>query len=405
MSPLTPPEKQVGTPPYMAPEQIEFSCKFDHRADIYVLGVVFYEMLTGRLPIGSFDPPSKKSVAFKEIDRVVMRMLANEAGRRFQSASEVIVALDEIEPHCYGETFIDRYPERQFALYSVRGEQTEPLTLKEYVRVVRQEQSGSSDIISSSVCRLVDLLDRNPHLKNIEIDRIFPHEDSIPKFLCDKGMLALPEGELKAYLTTQPAKYKGTCPPDGIPVEMTEAWATMAEISKKMLIEAFQSPFRIVFSYFSSNLMTITSSATSKSHLIPYVHTPIVESVDPPPGRYYGSQDFPPSTERLPHWIVHKSMLEKTDLSHNVLIHSHPEELRTLLESGQDSILKEMKNEDEIVEHIQFGTKELGEKILESITNNRRSFIIKGHGIWTYGRELGEAYKKLTAVMLRVRSS
>ena len=57
---LTGAKDVMGTPHYMAPEQIEHPQEVDHRADIYSLGVVFYEMLTGELPLGKFQPPSQK---------------------------------------------------------------------------------------------------------------------------------------------------------------------------------------------------------------------------------------------------------------------------------------------------------------------------------------------------------
>src|ERR1043165_1053827 len=57
---LTQSQHIMGTPHYMAPEQFEKPLAVDHRADIYSLGVVLYEMLTGDLPLGRFAPPSRK---------------------------------------------------------------------------------------------------------------------------------------------------------------------------------------------------------------------------------------------------------------------------------------------------------------------------------------------------------
>ncbi|TWT80361.1 Serine/threonine-protein kinase PknB [Planctomycetes bacterium CA13] len=86
---LTGTHQVMGTPRYMAPEQMEGSHGVDHRADIYSLGVVFYEMLTGELPIGRFAAPSKKVKIDVRLDEVVLRTLEKEPRRRYQHASQI----------------------------------------------------------------------------------------------------------------------------------------------------------------------------------------------------------------------------------------------------------------------------------------------------------------------------
>ena len=80
----------------MAPEQVERPREVDHRADIYALGVVFYEMLTGELPLGRFAPPSRKVAIDLRVDDVVLRSLEKEPDQRYQRASEVGERVEEI---------------------------------------------------------------------------------------------------------------------------------------------------------------------------------------------------------------------------------------------------------------------------------------------------------------------
>ncbi len=93
---LTEAGKIMGTPKYMAPEQIEAPGDVNHRADIFSLGVVFYEMLTGELPLGKFQPPSRKVKVDVRLDEVVLHALEKEPERRYQQASQVKTAVETI---------------------------------------------------------------------------------------------------------------------------------------------------------------------------------------------------------------------------------------------------------------------------------------------------------------------
>lgn len=86
---LTRTDQAMGTPRYMAPEQLERPHEVDHRADIFSLGVVLYEMLTGQVPAGVIEPPSRKVAVDVRLDEVVLRSLQREPERRYQSASEL----------------------------------------------------------------------------------------------------------------------------------------------------------------------------------------------------------------------------------------------------------------------------------------------------------------------------
>lgn len=79
----------MGTLHYMAPEQLHRPRDVDQRADIYSLGVLLYEMLTGELPLGRFQTPSQRVRVDVRIDDIVLKLLATEPERRYQKVAQV----------------------------------------------------------------------------------------------------------------------------------------------------------------------------------------------------------------------------------------------------------------------------------------------------------------------------
>ncbi len=94
---LTVSNMAMGTPDFMAPESHLGMDHVDHRADLYAVGVMLYQMLTGKLPRGRFDPPSRAVPGLdKRLDVIVDRTLQNERDARYSSAIELRSALEPV---------------------------------------------------------------------------------------------------------------------------------------------------------------------------------------------------------------------------------------------------------------------------------------------------------------------
>ncbi len=90
----------MGTPDYAAPEQFITDAPIDHRADIYALGVMIYQMITGQLPRGVWKPPTQHTACDPHWDDIVSHAMQSDPKDRYQAASEIKTDVSLIAPKC-----------------------------------------------------------------------------------------------------------------------------------------------------------------------------------------------------------------------------------------------------------------------------------------------------------------
>ena len=108
----------IGTPAYMAPEQLAADPAADHRVDIYAVGLLAYELLTGRSPFSGSSPQATMAAQLTEMPKpphqfadiperlsdVIMRCLEKDSAKRPQSAQALLALLDALPPMSSGST-------------------------------------------------------------------------------------------------------------------------------------------------------------------------------------------------------------------------------------------------------------------------------------------------------------
>ncbi len=87
----------VGSPDFLAPEAHIPGLKVDHRVDLYALGVMLYQMLTGKVPRGRFDPPSLEVPGLDpRLDAIIDKAMQSDRAKRYASATEMRVVMEEV---------------------------------------------------------------------------------------------------------------------------------------------------------------------------------------------------------------------------------------------------------------------------------------------------------------------
>ena len=226
----------VGTPAYMAPEQAAGSKTLDHRADLYAIGIVAYEMLTGRTPFTGDSPEQILAAQLTEdpapiakrrnippaLARLVMRCLEKLPADRWQTADEMLAQLETITSDGSGSVQ-DASPRRVWpwvgaaaatlaaiavvaaVAYRNGGEREPPLDVKHYSVAIPTfghigPDPGKEWVAHGITVDLIGKLSRHPQLRVIgrsSADNERQRGSSIPEIAKSLGVNGVLDGTVR----------------------------------------------------------------------------------------------------------------------------------------------------------------------------------------------------------------
>ncbi len=259
-------ERRLGTPGYMAPEQVEQRGTIDARADIYALGIIMYEMLTGELP---WDGKNATAVAFarcvqpppelpdeggwpESLRRIVTSCLQRDRVDRFQSAARLLDALEEVRADDLGV----HLPDRQLADEADEAPQraTEPYEKTVAVLPLDYEGPDDGEYLAAGVTEeIIDELSRADGLAVLPRGAVgrFESAEVDPREAGRQlGVQAVVEGSLRRYGETLQVRAAVTSVDEGF-----QLWGETFEAEPAELLEVGQKAARAAL-----RAMTVSSS-------------------------------------------------------------------------------------------------------------------------------------------------
>ncbi|MFN0080063.1 MAG: protein kinase domain-containing protein [Prosthecobacter sp.] len=147
----------MGTPDFIAPEAMIQGMKPDHRADLYSVGVMLYNMMTGTVPRGMFKMPSQKVGSDPRLDEIIAKAMQHELIERYQTAAELRHDLDVIlnTPLAVIETAAEQM-QQTIQLPKSASHHPASFSVPEISPSARRPTSQLRTITSKSGIRLVD---------------------------------------------------------------------------------------------------------------------------------------------------------------------------------------------------------------------------------------------------------
>ena len=182
VSNLTSPSVTMGTPDYIAPEALTKTNEVDHRADIYSVGVMLYEMLTGRVPRGVWEAPSTRIGADARLDEVVSRAMQWDPEKRYQNVGDITSVIQQLiergsDAIAGAKELAKRIEEEQGSMKVPSSAEAAPSTIK-----VRKTRRGPVVLAGgiSIILAMTFALKERPALVNPPVPPVTPKPQSVP---------------------------------------------------------------------------------------------------------------------------------------------------------------------------------------------------------------------------------